>query len=55
MSLEYNTNPIEYKKVDGIYEPEENLTKWQKFVLHFGEFLGKGLFGRWEFKFKIKF
>ena len=53
MNLEYSVKP--YKKEDGIHEPEENLTKWQKFVLYFGRFLGKGLCGKWEINFKIKF
>ena len=53
MNLEYNVKP--YKKIDGIYTPEEKLTKWQKFCISFGEFLAKGLAGRWEVKFKIKF
>ena len=53
--MQWESKPLEYKKEDGIHEPEEKLTKWQKFVLHFGEFLGKGLCGKWEINFKIKF
>ena len=53
MNLEYKPKP--YKKVDGIYESEEGLTKWQKFCVGFMEFIGKGLAGRWELNLKIKF
>lgn len=44
-----------YKKIDGIYEEKENLVKWKKFLLGFGKFLAKGLAGKWEVNFKIKF
>ena len=44
-----------YKKVDGIYEEKEKLVKWKKFLLGFGKFLAKGLTGKWEVNFKIKF
>lgn len=53
MNLEYK--PLEYKKVDGIYEEKEKLVKWKKFLLGFGKFLAKGLAGKWEVNFKIKF
>ena len=53
MNLE--SKPLKYNKTEGIHEPEEKLTNWQKFVLHFGKFFGKASFGRWEFNFKIKF
>ena len=53
MNLEFK--PLPYKKVDGIYSCEENSTKWQKFWTNFGKVIAKGLFGKWEINFKIKF
>jgi hypothetical protein len=53
--MKWEFKPLKYNKTEGIHEPEENLTKWQKFILHFGQFIGKGLCGKWEFKFNIKF
>ena len=53
MNLE--SKPLEYKKIDGVYSHEEKLTKWQKFCIGFGKFIGKGIFGRWELTFRIKF
>jgi hypothetical protein len=44
-----------YKKIDGIYSEEEKFTKWQKFCIGFGKFIGKGLAGKWEIKFTWKF
>ena len=53
MHLGYSTKP--YKKVDGIYTPEEKLTKWEKFCAGLAKFVAKGLCGKWEINFKIKF
>ena len=53
MNLSQEVKP--YKKVDGIYEEKEKLVKWKKFLLSFGKFLAKGLAGKWEIGFKIKF
>lgn len=53
MHLSQQVKP--YKKEDGIHTPEEKLSKWQKFWLELGKFMGKGLAGRFEFNFKIKF
>ena len=53
MNLEFK--PLKYNKTEGIHAPEEKLTKWQKFILYFGQFIGKGLCGKWEINFKIKF
>lgn len=53
--MNWESKPIEYKKVDGIREPENTLTKWQKFWIGLGKFVGKGLCGKWEFNFEIKF
>jgi hypothetical protein len=53
MHLDCNTKL--YKKIDGIYSPEEKLSKWQKFWLGLGKFMVRGLAGKWEINFKIKF
>ena len=52
--MNIHLEPPKYKKIDGIHEFEPK-TKWQKFCQGFGKFLAKGLSGRWEFNFKIKF
>lgn len=53
--MKLESKPFNYKKTDGIYSKEDKLNKWQKFLLNFGIFLGKGAAGRWEINFKIKF
>jgi hypothetical protein len=53
MNLESKQLP--YKKVDGIYENEEELSKWQKFWLKIGRFFAEGVAGHWEAKINIKF
>ena len=44
-----------YKEVDGIHKEKKKLDKWKKFLFGFGKFLAKGLAGKWEVNFKIKF
>lgn len=53
MNLSQEVKP--YKRVDGIREEKEKLNKWKKFLFCFGKFLAKGLAGKWEVNFKIKF
>ena len=53
--MDWKPKPIDYKKINEMYRPKKELTKWQKFKLGFAQFIGKGLCGRWEINFKIKF